>query len=53
MNVNRKTEHTVLTGILLPSVPRDVDGIPVNDQITHAADITMTEDSGPQDWRYG
>jgi hypothetical protein len=42
LKVNRTTERTVRTGILLPSVPRDVDGIPVDDQITHAADITMT-----------
>jgi len=47
------TERTALTGILLSCVPRDVDGVPVDDQITHAADISMTEHSGPQDWRYG
>jgi len=53
MNVNRSTERTVRTGILLPGVPRDVDGVPVDHQVTHAADISMTEHSGPKDWRYG
>jgi hypothetical protein len=52
-NVNRMTERTVRTGILLPGVPRDVDGVLVDDEITHAADVSMTKHSGPQDWRYG
>jgi hypothetical protein len=41
-------DNTVHTGVLLASISRDVNGISVDDEITHATHITMAEYSSPQ-----
>jgi hypothetical protein len=43
-------EHSVHTGVLLAGISRDVNGVSVDDEITHATHITMAEYSSPQHW---
>lgn len=46
-------KYISLTGILLTSESGQVDGIAVDDQITHAADVSVPKSGRPQAGRDG
>jgi hypothetical protein len=48
--MHNNVDLTVHTGVLLAGISCDVNGVSIDDEVTHATHITMAEYSSPQHW---